>query len=93
MLGNKKPLTAISWPDYEREIASEDVVTLVVQINGKLRSRVTLPAGADEELVREHALADEKVRSFLDGKEVKRVIVVPDRLVNIVVAEAVVQEP
>jgi leucyl-tRNA synthetase len=92
-LGNKKGLTQTTWPSYDREIATEDTVTLVVQVNGKVRSRLALPAGQDDEEVERLALADEKIRALIGGKEVKRVIVVPDRLVNIVVSDAPVLEP
>jgi leucyl-tRNA synthetase len=91
-LGNKKGLTATEWPSYDREIATEDTVTLVVQVNGKVRSRLSLPANQEEDEVKRLALGDEKVKGFIDGKEVKRVIVVANRLVNVVVADAVAEE-
>ena len=56
-----------------------------MQVNGKLRGRIVAPAGADETLVRERALADEKVQSFIAGKQIVKVIVVPGKLVNVVV--------
>ena len=56
-----------------------------MQVNGKLRARIVAPAGADETLVRERALADEKVQSFIAGKQIVKVIVVPGKLVNVVV--------
>jgi len=56
-----------------------------VQINGKLRSRLLVPAGANEEFVRERALADEKVRAAMNGKQVAKIILVPGKLVNIVI--------
>jgi len=87
-LGNKKGLTNVSWPSYDLETASEEVITLVVQVNGKVRSRLSLPADQDEEDVRRAALEDARVEEHLAGKEVVRVIVVPNRLVNIVVREA-----
>jgi leucyl-tRNA synthetase len=57
----------------------------VIQINGKVRSRVLVPAGSAEEVIRERAMADEKVRASLNGKQVVKAIVVPGKLVNIVV--------
>ena len=73
------------FPDYQPELAKADEIEIPVQVNGKLRSRVMAsPATANEELER-MALADEKVREFTDGKDVVKVIVVPNRLVNIVV--------
>ncbi len=62
----------------------EDEVTVVVQVNGKLRGRLKLPAGASEETVRELALASAGATRFTEGKTIRKVIVVPDRLVNIV---------
>jgi leucyl-tRNA synthetase len=62
-----------------------DQIELVVQVNGKLRGRVTVPADSGEERVRETALADENVQRHLAGKAPKKVIVVPGKLVNIVV--------
>jgi leucyl-tRNA synthetase len=72
------------WPSYDPELAKQDEVTVVVQVNGKVRDRLTVPATATEEQVREQALASERVRSQLDGKQIARVIYVPGRLLNVV---------
>ncbi len=58
---------------------------MVVQVNGKLRARVSVPAGADKQVVQEIALADENVARHVGGQAVKKVVVIPGRLVNIVV--------
>ena len=92
-LGNRKGLTATTWPGYDREIATEDTVTLVVQVNGKVRSRLSLPVNQEEDEVKRLALGDEKIKGLIDGKEVRRVVVVPNRLVNVVVFDALAQEP
>jgi leucyl-tRNA synthetase len=63
------------------------MVTLVLQVNGKVRSRISVPVDVSEEEVRQQAMEDDKVRSFTEGKSVERVIVVPRRLVNVVVKE------
>ena len=73
-----------TWPVYDREVAAEETITLVVQVNGKVRSRLTLPVNQAEDEVRRLALEDEKIQGLLDGMELKRVIVVPNRLVNVV---------
>ncbi len=73
------------WPVVDEEAAVEEMVTLVVQVNGKLRDRISVPAGISEEDAREKALASESVQKFLSGKTPRKVIVVPGRLVNIVV--------
>ncbi len=74
-----------SWPEYNPDLAAEEVITLVVQINGKVRARLEVPAGITEEAARETALSDENVQRHIGGKEIRKVICVPGRLVNIVV--------
>ena len=74
-----------AWPEYDPAAVVEAEIELVVQVNGKVRDRVRVPRDADEETVRQAALASAKVQEFLNGKEVARVIVVPGRLVNVVV--------
>jgi len=84
-LGHTDLVARAEWPAYDEALLVEEEVTLAVQVNGKVRSRVTVPADADEAAVREAALADEKVAKYVTGREVKKVVVVPGRLVNIVV--------
>jgi len=84
-LGNTIPLSRTAWPEYDRDAAADEEMLVVVQVNGKLRSRITVPAGTGEEGLKSVALADEKVLPFLDGKQVRKIICVPDKLVNIVV--------
>jgi len=83
-LGEKSQLLRESWPKFDPELAREEQVEIPIQINGKNRSRTVVPAGLDDEEVRTRALADEKIRVLLDGKEIVKVIVVPNKLVNIV---------
>jgi leucyl-tRNA synthetase len=85
-LGNDKELMAHSWPSFDPDVAAEERVTLVVQVNGKLRGRIEISADELEDDVKRKALDDENVRRFIDGKEVRRVVVVPRRVVNVVVA-------
>jgi leucyl-tRNA synthetase len=73
------------WPSYDPELAKADEAEIVVQVNGKLRSRIWEPFGTPAAELEASALADEKVQPFLAGKQVAKVIVVPDKLVNIVV--------
>jgi len=73
------------WPDYDPELAKEEQITLIVQVNGKVRDRIMVDAGISEEDARIAALASETAQRFMDGKEPREVIVVPGRLVNIVV--------
>jgi len=74
-----------AWPGYDPELAREPEAEIPVQVNGKLRSRIYAPFGTSDEELERRALADEKVRSFIAGKQIVRAIVVPDKLVNIVV--------
>ena len=74
-----------SWPEFNAELAAEEVITLIVQINGKVRARIEVPADIAEEEAKATALADENVQRHIGGKEVRKVIYVPGRLVNVVV--------
>jgi len=84
-LGEQSNLLRHAWPEYDPALAKEEEIVYAVQINGKLRSHISVPADSPEELVRERALADEKIRAAIAGKEIVKVIVVPGKLVNIVV--------
>ncbi|HTK95536.1 MAG TPA: leucine--tRNA ligase [Terriglobales bacterium] len=84
-MGEKGSLLHDSWPSFDPALAKEDEIEIVVQVNGKVRSRLSVPADAAEDAVRERALADEKVRAALDGKQIVKAIVVPGKLVNVVV--------
>jgi leucyl-tRNA synthetase len=88
-LGHSGAVVDESWPAVDESALSQESVEFVVQVNGKLRGRVRVPAGADEALIREAALADEHVMKFVGGRAaVKRVIVVPGRQIANVVASA-----
>lgn len=73
------------WPPVDEQAAKEEVIELPVQINGKVRDRITVPADADEETIKSAALASAIVQKYLDGKEPKKVIVAKGRLVSLVV--------
>ena len=73
-----------AWPEYDAALAAEDVLTLVVQINGKVRARITVPAGISESDAKQAALAHAAVQRQLDGKLPQQVVYVAGRLVNIV---------
>jgi leucyl-tRNA synthetase len=85
-LGGSGRLVEKGWPLWREDALQEENVLIVVQVNGKLRDRVTLPADADEETIKAQALASEGAVRFMEGKSVKKVIVVRGKLVNIVVA-------
>jgi leucyl-tRNA synthetase len=72
------------WPEFDQELAREEEITMVVQVDGKVRDRIAIPAGAAESMVRELAEASQGVQKFLQDKDPKEVIFVPDRLINFV---------
>ncbi len=74
------------WPEYDEELAREEEITLVIQVDGKLRDKVLVPASITEVEAKELALGRERVKAYIDGKQLTRVIYVPKRVVNIVVA-------
>jgi len=84
-LGHTEGIGEVSWPDFDETIAKEEEITVVVQINGKVRSRIQVPADSAEEVMKEAALSDSRIRELTSGKEMRRVIVVPGKLVNVVV--------
>lgn len=84
-LGHGEGIGAASWPVYDPDAIREDEITVVVQVNGKLRGKVTVGVDAGEEDVRNAALADEKIRAHIEGKTVRKIIHVPGKLLNIVV--------
>ncbi len=73
------------WPEYDEAMTIEDVVTGVVQVNGKLRDRLEVPRGEDVESVKEQALSSPRIQPYTEGKEIVNVVTVPDKLVNVVV--------
>jgi leucyl-tRNA synthetase len=84
-IGREGPVFRQSWPAFDADLAKEDEAEIVLQVNGKVRGRVFAPFGTPKDAMEKLALSDEKVRPFLDGKRVVRVVAVPDKLVNIVV--------
>jgi leucyl-tRNA synthetase len=85
MLGEKGNLLKAPWPKYDAALAKEEEIEIPVQINGKLRSRIVVPADSSEDFVLDHALADEKIQAAIAGKQIVKKIYVPGRLINIVV--------
>ena len=84
-MGERGEVGLAPWPAFDEELAKEDVIEIPVQINGKLRTRVSAAPGTGEADLRALALADEKIAAQLNGQAPVKVIVIPDRLVNIVV--------
>ena len=84
-LGHKNSLAYESWPNYDERYLIEDEVEIAIQITGKIRSRIIVPKGLEEATLKEKVLADETVKKWIDGKQIRKFIVVPDRLVNIII--------
>jgi leucyl-tRNA synthetase len=84
-LGHEGSIHHEPWPVYDEALAAEDEVTMVVQVNGKVRDTIRVAADVGEDDMRSLALASENVRAHIDGKEPKKIIVRPPKLVNIVV--------
>ena len=85
MMGHAVGLTAATWPSFDPDIAKADEVVVPVQVNGKLRARLTAPAGLSDDELRERALADPSVQKHLEGKVVVKVVVAKGPLVSIVI--------
>ncbi|MFH1387451.1 MAG: leucine--tRNA ligase [bacterium] len=84
-LGNKGSILKEAWPKYDPALIVESEITIAVQVNGKLRETLVVPAEANENEIKEKALASEKVKVFTTGKEIKKTIYVPKKLLNLVV--------
>ena len=83
-VGNPYSVHTQAWPSWDPELAADEVITLVVQVNGKVRDKIEAPAGITEDAAKQMALASSRVLSHTEGKAVARVIYVPGRLVNVV---------
>ncbi|MDY0378682.1 MAG: class I tRNA ligase family protein, partial [Desulfobacterales bacterium] len=84
-LGYDASVLETPWPEFDPACLARDELTVVVQVNGKLRSRFDIHADADDEVIKKRALSDERVAKFIEGKAVRKIIVVKKKLVNIVV--------
>ncbi|MBI9101983.1 MAG: leucine--tRNA ligase [Spirochaetales bacterium] len=83
-LGHKETLTYETYPTWKEELTLEDEKTIVIQVNGKVREKIQLPAGLDKASLEKTAMANKRIQGFIEGKTVVKVIAVPDKLVNIV---------
>jgi leucyl-tRNA synthetase len=84
--GHPQTLAYEPWPAFDEALTREKEIAVPVQVNGKLRAKITVPADMDEAGLQSAALADERIRALVEGKQVRKIIVVPGKLVNIVVA-------
>ena len=85
LLGQPYSIHLQPWPEADAALAADETVTLVVQVNGKVRGRVEVPAGIDHDEAQRLAQAEDNVARTLDGREPRRVIHVPGKLINFVV--------
>jgi leucyl-tRNA synthetase len=84
VLGNRDSIIKTRWPEYDPEAVLEEEILIVIHVNGKLRDRMTIPVSYGEEEVKAWALKSDRIRKLVEGKEIRRVILVPKKLVNIV---------
>jgi len=84
-LGHTEPVIDVAWPKADPAALAKDAVTLAVQVNGKLRGQIEVAVNAAREEIEQAALADEGVIKFVAGQTVKKIIIVPGKIVNIVV--------
>lgn len=85
MIGKEASVFDIGWPDYDKSAIQLDEVEIIVQVNGKVRNKINAPVGIDQDVMKNLALNDEKIKEFIEGKNVVKVIAIPSKLVNIVV--------
>jgi leucyl-tRNA synthetase len=86
-LGNAPGISGQKWPEWDEEAAKEDMIELVVQVNGRLRSKIIISAGTTDDAIKHIAFEDQKIREIIGEKLVKKVIIVRGKLVNIVIGE------
>jgi leucyl-tRNA synthetase len=85
LMGRSGPVFRQPWPAYDEELAREEGAEVILQVNGKLRSKIVVPFGTAREELERLSLADDKIQAHVQGKQIVKVIVVPDKLVNIVI--------
>jgi leucyl-tRNA synthetase len=85
LLGHTTSVAHEPFPDWDEELIREEEIEIVVQINSKVRAKITVPADTDQEALKQHALSNAEVQRHLQGKSIKNVIAVPGKLVNILV--------
>ncbi len=84
-IGNTGSITNVAWPEFDEELVRDEVIELPVQVNGKLRATIKVAPDLSEDDAKERALADSNIQKHLDGKEIKKTIYVPGRMINLVV--------
>jgi leucyl-tRNA synthetase len=84
-LGHKKSIFLVPWPKWDEKLAKEEMITLIIQVNGKVRDKVEVEVDISEERAKELAISRERVKKWIKEKEIKKIIFVPGKLINLVV--------
>ena len=84
-MGEKTSVFKNGWPSYREEMLVTDTIVVPVQINGKLRNTIEMSRGLSEDEIKDLALKDEKVKQWIEGKDIRKWIILPEKLINIVV--------
>jgi leucyl-tRNA synthetase len=84
-MGRKESIAKVSWPEYSEKSLEQDTITIVVQVNGKVRAQFDVAPNSTEDVLRPLILSDGRLKSYIEGKEIKKFIVVPNKIVSIVV--------
>ena len=84
-LGHTESITYAAWPTYDEKMLVDDEVEIAIQVNGKLRAKMTIAKDEDDEKVKADALAQENVKAHIEGKNIVKVIVVKNKIVNVVI--------
>jgi leucyl-tRNA synthetase len=85
MAGREGSIFKTKWPEYDRTAIVEDIVTMVIQVNGRLRAKIGVPSDIKEEDLKARTFSEPRIKEFTSGKTIRNFIVVPKKLVNIVV--------
>jgi leucyl-tRNA synthetase len=84
-LGNKESIHVQAWPEYDQKLTEDEIVTIVVQVNGKVRANIEMNKNCTQDLAEKTALADENVKKFMEGQKPKKIIYIQDKILNIVI--------
>jgi leucyl-tRNA synthetase len=84
-MGNNESIAKACWPEFDPEVAKAEEKEIVIQVNGKLRGKIMVSADASEEQIKERALSCEQIQQWIEGKKIKKIIMVPGKLVSVVV--------
>ena len=83
--GHKNSIFLETWPKYDPKLIEEQIITFIIQVNGRVRGKIEIEAGITEEKAKKLALSEEKIKEWVEGKEIKKIIFVPNKLINIVI--------